>query len=50
MGTSLDPNCHSGRRTIGAELVNVGRRGHINLGSDLGEWQQGWDILRSYFA
>lgn len=29
----------------GAELVDVGERGHINAASDLGDWDEGWAIL-----
>ncbi|HEY2642120.1 MAG TPA: alpha/beta hydrolase [Galbitalea sp.] len=36
---------------IGAELVDVGERGHINTASGLGDWDEGWAILeRSLLA
>ena len=30
----------------GAEFVNIGPRGHINADSHLGDWQEGWDLLK----
>ena len=30
---------------VGAELVNVGCQGHINAGSELGDWPAGWSLL-----
>lgn len=30
----------------GAELVNVGDKGHINVASGFGEWEEGLELLR----
>ncbi|MEV6976010.1 alpha/beta hydrolase [Kitasatospora sp. NPDC093806] len=30
---------------LGARLVNVGRSGHINASSGLGDWDEGWALL-----
>ncbi len=30
---------------FGAALVNVGRKGHINAGSALGDWPEGWSLF-----
>ena len=35
---------------LGARLVNVGHRGHINAGSGLGDWPEGWSILSDQFS
>jgi uncharacterized protein len=35
---------------FGASLVNVGRKGHINAGSALGDWPEGWSLLSDRFA
>lgn len=45
-----DPYVSMGRseyfaKCWGAQLVNIGRRGHINSASGLGEWEQGQDLL-----
>ncbi|GAA3753409.1 RBBP9/YdeN family alpha/beta hydrolase [Salinactinospora qingdaonensis] len=37
-------------RQMGAQLVNVGRRGHINAESDLGAWDEGWSIFTDHFV
>jgi predicted alpha/beta hydrolase family esterase len=34
---------------LGARLVNIGRKGHINTGSGLGDWPEGWSILSDEF-
>jgi hypothetical protein len=34
---------------LGASLVNVGRKGHLNAGSELGDWPEGWSILSERF-
>lgn len=31
--------------TLGAALVDVGRKGHINAASGLGDWPEGWALL-----
>ncbi|MEN0130601.1 MAG: alpha/beta hydrolase [Brevundimonas sp.] len=31
--------------SLGAELVDVGHKGHINASSGLGDWAEGWDLL-----
>jgi uncharacterized protein len=33
----------------GADFVSVGCRGHINLASGLGRWDEGWSLLRGHF-
>jgi predicted alpha/beta hydrolase family esterase len=35
---------------LGARLVNVGRRGHINAASGLGDWPEGWSIFDDAFT
>ena len=35
---------------LGARLVNVGRRGHINAASGLGDWPEGWSIFGDGFT
>ena len=35
---------------LGARLVNVGRRGHINAASGLGDWPEGWSLFSDAFA
>lgn len=32
--------------TWGSELVNVGAKGHINVGSGFGEWNEGLELLK----
>jgi predicted alpha/beta hydrolase family esterase len=34
----------------GADLVDVGAKGHINLGSCLGSWEEGWQLVRGLCA
>ncbi|MET8141488.1 alpha/beta fold hydrolase [Sphaerisporangium sp. NPDC005288] len=34
---------------IGAELVPIGRKGHINADSGLGDWPEGWALLTGSF-
>lgn len=34
---------------FGAPLVNVGRKGHINADSALGDWPEGWALFRDAF-
>jgi len=33
----------------GSKTLHVGKKGHINLGSNLGEWEEGKEILKSFF-
>ena len=33
----------------GAGFVGVGRKGHINLASGLGRWDEGWSLLSGHF-
>ena len=40
----------AGAEKLGARLVNVGRKGHINLNSGLGDWPEGWAIFSTEFA
>ncbi|MFC4535084.1 RBBP9/YdeN family alpha/beta hydrolase [Sphaerisporangium dianthi] len=35
---------------IGADLVTIGRRGHINADSGLGDWPEGWALLTRSFT
>jgi len=35
---------------LGARLVNVGRKGHINAASGLGDWPEGWSLFCEEFA
>jgi predicted alpha/beta hydrolase family esterase len=35
---------------FGAPLVNVGRKGHINADSALGDWDEGWSLFKDRFA
>ncbi|WP_283139384.1 RBBP9/YdeN family alpha/beta hydrolase [Rhizohabitans arisaemae] len=35
---------------IGADLVNIGRKGHINAESDLDDWPEGWRLFTGAFA
>jgi predicted alpha/beta hydrolase family esterase len=35
---------------LGARLVNVGRLGHINADSGLGDWPEGWSIFSENFT
>ncbi|MBP2706970.1 serine hydrolase family protein [Microbispora sp. RL4-1S] len=35
---------------MGADLVNVGRKGHINADSGLGDWPEGWALLTGAFT
>ena len=34
----------------GATLVNVGRKGHINADSGLGDWPEGWSVFSEHFV
>ncbi|MBT2401567.1 alpha/beta hydrolase [Streptomyces sp. ISL-100] len=34
---------------LGAQLVEVGRKGHINASSGLGDWSEGWSIFGEHF-
>jgi predicted alpha/beta hydrolase family esterase len=34
----------------GASIVDVGDRGHINLASDLGDWDEGQSLMRGFVA
>ena len=33
----------------GSKLVDVGEKGHINLQSNLGEWEEGFQLFKSYY-
>lgn len=33
-------------RTLGAELIDAGAKGHLNTASNLGTWRAGWEQLR----
>jgi predicted alpha/beta hydrolase family esterase len=35
---------------LGAPLVNVGRKGHINAGSGLGDWPEGWSLFGEHLG
>jgi uncharacterized protein len=35
---------------LGARLVNVGRRGHVNAASGLGDWPEGWSVFSDHFV
>jgi len=35
---------------LGARLVNVGRKGHINADSGIGDWPEGWSIFSEQFV
>ncbi|ETA03461.1 alpha/beta hydrolase [Frankia sp. B2] len=35
---------------LGARLVNVGSRGHLNADSGLADWPAGWSVFRDHFA
>jgi predicted alpha/beta hydrolase family esterase len=43
-------HCSSVAERIGARLVTVGRKGHINADSALGDWDEGWAVFRDHFA
>ena len=34
---------------LGAPLVNVGAKGHINASAGLGDWSEGWALFRDHF-
>ena len=36
--------------TWGAEFVDIGAKGHINADSGVGEWDEGWGMLRLFVA
>ncbi len=40
----------AGAERLGADLVNVGLKGHINAGSGLGDWPEGRSVLSERFA
>ena len=40
----------AGAGRLGARLVNVGPKGHINAGSGLGDWPEGWSVLSEEFT
>ncbi len=33
---------------LGAELVDLGARGHINASSGLADWAEGWSLFRAH--
>jgi len=35
---------------LGARLVNVGRKGHLNAESGIGDWPEGWSVFSEQFA
>ena len=35
---------------FGASLVNLGRKGHINADSGLGDWDEGWSLFQDEFV
>jgi len=50
-----DPYCSAARalqfaRTLGAEPVRVGRRGHVNVASGVGDWADGRALLEGFEA
>ena len=52
VGSSNDPYCALERSTAmadawGARFVNAGAAGHINTGSELGNWDSGHELLQS---
>ncbi|MGA4845925.1 RBBP9/YdeN family alpha/beta hydrolase [Streptomyces sp. G5(2025)] len=54
VASETDPYASVRSATANAELfssslINVGDKGHINEGSDLGDWQEGWTHLHSRF-
>ncbi|MBS2961887.1 alpha/beta hydrolase [Actinocrinis puniceicyclus] len=49
-----DPYCSmesaaANAELFGAALVNVGRKGHLNAGSGLGNWPEGWSLFSEHF-
>ncbi|MFC8448780.1 RBBP9/YdeN family alpha/beta hydrolase [Kitasatospora sp. NPDC057223] len=40
----------AGAGHLGARLVNVGPKGHINADSGLGDWPEGWAVLDDEFT
>lgn len=55
VASTNDPWIHIERseafaRTWNARFVNLGERGHINADSNLGEWEEGQNLLRELMA
>lgn len=42
-------NSAAAAEQLGARMVNVGRKGHINADSGLGDWPEGWALLNEAF-
>ncbi|MFD9501490.1 RBBP9/YdeN family alpha/beta hydrolase [Streptomyces sp. NPDC060035] len=40
----------AGAEQLGARLVNVGRKGHLNVESGVGDWPEGWSVFSDRFA